>query len=102
MAERLDFLTRRNCHLCELARPTVTELAEALGLALAEFDVDEDPLLQAEFTDRIPVLRYRGRLVAEGRLDRRQIWNSLEAEVGARTAAPDDSVTEADRARIQG
>ncbi|GAA1392234.1 glutaredoxin family protein [Luteococcus peritonei] len=56
-------LTRQGCHLCELALPVVERLAGAHGARLAQLDVDADEALRARYTDHVPVLFVRGRLV---------------------------------------
>ncbi len=73
MADRLELLGRRHCHLCERARAMVGPLAQAAGIGVSEYDVDEDPDLVAEFGLRVPVLRFRGRVLAEGRFDPNQL-----------------------------
>ncbi|MGH7758841.1 MAG: glutaredoxin family protein [Candidatus Dormibacteria bacterium] len=60
---------RRHCHLCQMAQQALLSSAGPLGLAVSEFDVDEDPGLARQFGDRVPVIRYRGRVLAEGEID---------------------------------
>lgn len=95
-ADRLEFLSRRNCSLCESARSLLIDLAGARQLAFSEYDIDEDPLLQRQFTDRVPVILYRGRVLAEGRVEPNQLRAALEGIAEGEPAAADDSVTGAD------
>jgi len=95
-AERIQLLTRRNCPLCELARSTLAELAGDRRWRISEFDVDEDPDLLREFTDRVPVIRYRGQVVAEGRIEPVDLQAALQRISPAGREGPDDSVTAAD------
>ncbi|HUY54451.1 MAG TPA: glutaredoxin family protein [Candidatus Nanopelagicaceae bacterium] len=78
-AERLELITRRNCPLCDLASAALAEVAAAQGLGISAFDVDDDPQLAREFTDRVPVVRYRGRVLAEGRTDAAHLVAALAA-----------------------
>lgn len=67
-ADRLELVTRRNCPLCQGARSALIELAARRNLGFSEFDVDEDRALLGRFSDRVPVILYRGQVVAEGRI----------------------------------
>jgi hypothetical protein len=96
MPDRLELLSRRNCPLCESARSVLIELASARQVTVSEYDIDEDHLLRRQFTDRVPVILYRGRVVAEGRVDPDRLRAALDELRLGDPAAPDDSVTEAD------
>ena len=58
MAEppRLQLLTRQGCHLCEVAAETLARIAAEAGAVPEAVDVDDDPELQAEYGDRVPVV----------------------------------------------
>jgi len=67
MRNRIRFLTRDGCHLCDLARPVVARLARRHGLDLIELDVDADEDLQARYGSRVPiVLGPEDQVLAEG------------------------------------
>lgn len=57
----VTLVTRAGCHLCEVAETTLRRLAGELGFAYAELDVDADPALRAEYSDRVPVILIDGR-----------------------------------------
>jgi hypothetical protein len=101
-ADRLGLLSRRNCPLCESARSLLIELAGSRQLAVSEYDIDEDPRLQRQFTDRVPVILYRGRVLAEGRVEPNQLRAALDGIGDSEPAAADDSVTEPDPRRDRG
>ncbi len=94
--ERLVLITRRNCPLCDLASASLLEVAAGRGLGVSEFDVDDDPELLRQFTDRVPVIRYRGQMLAEGRIDSDRLEEALTALETAHRDQPDDSVTAAE------
>jgi hypothetical protein len=71
-------------------------LAAARRLVVSEYDIDEDPLLRAQFTDRVPVILYRRRVLAEGRVDPDQLRVALDEIATRERVQSDDSVTEAD------
>ena len=60
-APRLRLLTRAGCHLCLTAAETLERIGAEAGLVPQAVDVDEDPELQAEFGDRVPVVLLDGR-----------------------------------------
>ncbi|MFZ0169597.1 MAG: glutaredoxin family protein [Candidatus Dormiibacterota bacterium] len=94
-AERLQLLSRRNCPLCESARLILLELAAGRRLVVSEYDIDEDPVLRARFTDRVPVILCRDRVLAEGQVHVAQLRVALDEPVTREGAQSDDSVTEA-------
>jgi hypothetical protein len=52
----LTLLSRAYCHLCDEMRDAVHPVAEALGAAVVEVDVDAYPHLEAAYGDRVPLL----------------------------------------------
>ncbi len=58
---RLTLFSRTGCHLCETARADMARVAEISGQAWREIDVDSDPVLQAEYWDRVPVILLDGK-----------------------------------------
>jgi glutaredoxin len=57
----VTLITRIGCHLCDEASDTLTGLAGELGFGYGELDVDADPALLAEYSDRVPVILIDGR-----------------------------------------
>jgi len=85
LSANLEFLSRPGCHLCEQALPAVKRVASRLGVELVEVDVDADDRLVAEFGLRIPVVRWEnGPVLAEGRIDRRELLAAARNAIGAR------------------
>jgi hypothetical protein len=77
---QLTLLTRAYCHLCDDLRAAVAPLAIEAGAAIVELDVDADPLLEARFGDRVPVLLdggIDGRELCHFRLDRARVRDAL-------------------------
>jgi glutaredoxin len=60
-APRLQLLTRVGCHLCEVAAETLARIGAEAGVEPVPVDVDDDPELQAEYGDRVPVVLLDGR-----------------------------------------
>ena len=57
----VTLVTRSGCHLCEDAETRLRQLAAELGFEYREVDVDADPALRAEYSDRVPVILVDGR-----------------------------------------
>ena len=53
---RVRLYSRTNCHLCEVARADVQRICDELAVQFDETDVDSDPVLRAEYGDRVPVI----------------------------------------------
>ncbi len=49
------------CHLCERALAQVRALRDALGFELREVLIDDDPALEAEYREWLPVVEIDGR-----------------------------------------
>ena len=77
----ITFLTRPGCHLCESAEPLVRQAADRFGTLVEVCNIDADPVLQAEYSTRIPViLGPKGRVLAEGYIDEPGLMKALAAE----------------------
>lgn len=76
----VTLLTRRECGLCDQARPLVAGAVGRLGGELVELDIDSDPDLARRFGNRIPVvLGPDEEVVAEGAIsDERALRRSLK------------------------
>ena len=81
MALRLTLLVRAYCHLCDDMRAALA--AQAAGVPVDELDVDADPVLEARWGDKVPVLLAEGRELCHYRLD----MSALSAIVAERAAA---------------
>jgi glutaredoxin len=58
MNHEVTFYTRRDCPLCDAAEAAVraAEVLHQLPLTIKLVDIDDDPALQAKFTDDVPVI----------------------------------------------
>lgn len=73
MEQRIVLLGRPGCHLCDEARAVIERVAADLGVGWEERSIEDDPGLQAEYANEIPVTFVDGRQhdfwrVDEGRL----------------------------------
>jgi glutaredoxin len=58
--KQVILVTRAGCHLCAEAETTLRRLSAELGYSYTEQDVDADPALRAEYSDRVPVILIDG------------------------------------------
>lgn len=58
---QVTLITRAGCHLCEEAETVLRRLRDELDYGYEERDVDADPALRAEYSDRVPVVLIDGR-----------------------------------------
>mgnify|MGYP002760344158 CR=1 FL=1 len=49
--------SRENCHLCGVARNRIASVSEetAIAVDIEEIQIDDDPALEAEYGERVPV-----------------------------------------------
>jgi glutaredoxin len=75
---RVVVYTRRDCHLCDVARATIRSVRERHPFDLDEIDVDGDDALVRDHGYRVPVVTVDGVEVFEIAVDAEE----LEALVG--------------------
>ncbi|TQM15595.1 glutaredoxin family protein [Pseudonocardia kunmingensis] len=59
--QRVTVYTRTDCGLCATAEAEVARICADVGAGWAAVDVDSDPVLRAEYGDRVPVIEVDGR-----------------------------------------
>ena len=57
---RLTLYGKPGCHLCEEARAVVDAVRSRHPFELTEVDITRDPLLEARYRERIPVIAIDG------------------------------------------
>jgi glutaredoxin len=62
---RLTLYGKPGCHLCDEAHAVVAEVRARHPFELEEIDITRDPLLEARYRERIPVIALDGREVLE-------------------------------------
>lgn len=83
-APRLQLYTRAGCHLCDEMLAAARPIAQRLGIAIDEVDVDADPELRRRYGLAVPVLAFAGQEVCRHRLDAA----ALERTLAQSTANP--------------
>lgn len=75
----LTFLTRADCHLCETARETVTEVAAGRDVDVREIDIDTDADLAAQYGWDVPVVLLNGRQHSFHRVEKDRLSKAISA-----------------------
>ena len=74
----VEIFGKPDCHLCEVAKARLHELQRQWGFELHEVNIAQDPRLQAEYGERIPVIRVNGELAGKFRIDEARLRRKLE------------------------
>lgn len=75
----VEVLTRRGCHLCDLALGELDMLRESVPFHVQLTYLEDRPDLTGEFGNDIPVIRVDGKEVCRHRVDRRALLARLAA-----------------------
>ncbi|WP_029211327.1 MULTISPECIES: glutaredoxin family protein [Arsenicicoccus] len=74
---RVVLLGRPGCHLCDVARATIHEVAGESGASVAEYSIDDDPDLRERYAEQIPVVFVDGRQHDYWRVDPARLRRAL-------------------------
>jgi glutaredoxin len=77
MTVRLTLITRVQCHLCDVAKEAMARVAQTAGEPWQEVDVDSDPRLQEEYSDRVPVILLDGKEHGYWRVEEQRLLRDL-------------------------
>jgi Glutaredoxin-like domain (DUF836) len=76
-APRVVLLGKPGCHLCDDARVVVARVCEELGVGWRELSILDDPDLEAQFWEQIPVTLVDGRQHDFWRVDEARLRAAL-------------------------
>ncbi len=74
---RLALVTRRGCHLCDVAKDVMDAVAVQSGETWYELDVGTDIELEREYGDRVPVVLLDGAEHGYFRVDQARLLRDL-------------------------
>lgn len=74
---RVVLVTRRGCHLCDVAAQALDRLGAEDGFGWRSVDVDGDPVLHQQWTDLVPVVLVDGVERCHYRLDPQSVRAAL-------------------------
>lgn len=70
---------RKECHLCEVVKETLTKLHGQADFQWSEVDIDTDPQLQRQYNDEVPLVVIDGRKAFKYRMEANQFLRALAA-----------------------
>ncbi len=77
MAQMVELMIRTQCGSCQRVADQIAPILQQAGLPLNVCNVDEDPALQAEFGDRVPVVVIDGEEFACWEVDNDELAKAL-------------------------
>ena len=75
---QVTFYTKAGCHLCDDARDMLDDIAALTSYDLTEIDIRRDEALFEQYRFRIPVILIDGSVVAEGRIEYRELARAFQ------------------------
>ena len=88
----LTLISRRYCHLCHEMEAALLPLANEFGVVVDIVDVDADPVLEARYSEQVPVLLHQGVELCHYRLDVDKVRAGLSLSLSALEPARDEVV----------
>jgi glutaredoxin len=70
---RVTLYTRKGCHLCDDAKRVLLDA----GLSIEEVDIDQDPVLQRQYNEEVPVVFIDGKKAFKYRVDPKDLQRRL-------------------------
>ncbi len=77
---RITLVTRPGCHLCDVARETVEQVAADLGVGWVEVSIDDDAGLRERYAEQIPVTLVDGARHDYWRVDAQRLRAALATQ----------------------
>ena len=79
---RLTLYSKPGCHLCDVMKQVIEEVAARVPLTLDVVDISADPALLDRYGLEIPVLLIDGKKAAKYRLTERELEEKLRRKTG--------------------
>ncbi|HVN87145.1 MAG TPA: glutaredoxin family protein [Candidatus Binatia bacterium] len=76
----MNLYSRPGCHLCDEMKAVVVPLARELNATVELINIEDDPALEAQYGDEIPVLSINGRKAFKYRVSERELRARLQRE----------------------
>ena len=77
MPDKIQFLKRRHCHLCDQALPLLQKACQTRSLTFEIIDINQIPGFEA-YSDEIPVLLISGKRMLKYRFPEDQLARILD------------------------
>ncbi len=74
---KLTLYSKKECHLCEIAKKELNDLRKELSFSITEIDIEKDLTANEKYRHLIPVIEMDGKVIFTGRIDRGKLKNAL-------------------------
>ena len=81
MEQQLKLYSKKNCHLCEIAKMELEKVKNQTGCSYYEIDIYEDDELLEMYGLMIPVVQYKAEIIQYGQIDHHTIIRFLNNEI---------------------
>jgi glutaredoxin len=78
MSAEVILYTRQGCHLCEVVKQSLVNLAHRAAFTLREVDIDTSDELRRLYNDEVPVVFINGKKAFKYHVDEREFLRKLE------------------------
>lgn len=74
---RVEIFSKRDCHLCDIAKATLVKVQEEIPFELQTIDITGDRELFSEYKEQIPVIFINGSKAFKYRVDENELRKRL-------------------------
>lgn len=75
---RLTLYSKPDCHLCDDMKTVLKNLQKEFKFQIEEVNIDNDSELIKKYGEKIPVIIYKGRIIAKYRIERERFIKLLK------------------------
>lgn len=76
----LTLYSKKNCHLCDIAKEKLHNLQDELGFSITEVDIENDRAAFEKYKYLIPVVEIDGRIIFTYRINEDELINLITQE----------------------
>lgn len=80
MEQQMKLYSKKNCHLCDVAKMELEKVKTQTGRSYLEIDIYEDDELLEMYGLKIPVVQYKEEIIQYGQIDHHTIICFLNSE----------------------
>ncbi len=79
--KKLTIFTKKDCHLCDIAKGTLLGLRREFPFSLNEIDIEKDKQAYEKYKYLIPVLEMDGKIIFTYRINEDELRNILRLQL---------------------
>lgn len=77
---KITIYSKKDCHLCEVAKETLLKLQQEFPFSLEEVDIEKDRAIFEKYKYLIPVIEIDGEIVSNYRVDENKLILKLSSQ----------------------